>query len=268
MVINLESISNQSIEIVKKAGEFIQQQLNNFNDSHIEIKGLNQLVSFVDIETEKFLVKELGKLIPNSSFITEEKTVEENKNAEYCWIIDPLDGTTNFLHKLPVYSISVALMHQNILQIGIVYEINRNEIFNAILNNGAYLNNNPIQISQNKDLSQSLIATGFPYYDFEKMDAYLNILRELMKSTHGLRRMGSAAVDLAYTAAGRFEGFFEYSLAPWDVAAGILIAQEAGAKVYDFNGGSNYLFGKEIIACSPSIEKEFLTLIKNNFYPN
>ncbi len=267
MVINLDSIANQTIEIVKKAGEFIQLQIKQFNDSHIEIKGLNQLVSFVDIETEKYLVKELAQLIPNSSFITEEKTAEQNKNADYCWIIDPLDGTTNFMHKLPVYSISVALMHKNQLILGVVYEINRNEMFHAIKDHGAFLNNTPISISQNKTLNQSLIATGFPYYDFDKMEAYLNILRNLMKNTHGLRRMGSAAVDLAYTAVGRFEGFFEYSLAPWDVAAGIIIVKEAGGKVYDFNGGENYLFGKEIIALAPCIENDFLSLIKNNFYP-
>ena len=203
----------------------------------------------------------LRKILPEAGFITEEGMVQQTDSQEFAWIIDPVDGTTNYMHGLPVFAISIALQQNDKIISGVVYEINRDECFTAWLNGGAYLNEKPIKVSSAKYLKDSLIATGFPYYDFELMDNYINILKELMRKSHGLRRFGAAAVDLAYTACGRFEGFFEYNLKPWDVAAGTLIVQEAGGKVTDFKGGEDFVFGRELIAgCGMFSELEEIIL--------
>ncbi len=254
-----------NIGTVKHVGEYIKNEASRFKKEAIEHKGLNDLVSYVDKEAEQRLVTGLQKgtetaLNIKPGFITEENTINKEEK-DWQWIIDPLDGTTNFIHGLPVFAISVALMHQNQLKIGIVYEINRDECFYAIKGGGAYLNDERIKVSNATKLSDGLLATGFPYYDFDKMKDYLQILNAFMRQTHGLRRMGSAAVDLAYVACGRFEGFFEYNLNPWDVAAGALIVQEAGGQVSDFNGGDNFLFGREIVA-SANLHDQMLPVIQ------
>lgn len=243
----MQRLLQDLIVLVKETGDFIRQESQKFDQSKIEYKGKNDLVSYVDKEAEKRLVKGLSEMLPGSGFIAEEGTSTKRSDS-YNWIIDPLDGTTNFTHGLPIYAISVALMKRNELALGVVYELNRDECFHASKGEGAFLNHMPIKVSPSKELDKALLATGFPYYDFEQMNKYLAILNDFMQNTHGLRRMGSAAVDLAYTACGRFEGFFEYNLNAWDVAAGALIVQEAGGKVTDFKGGNDFLFGREIIA--------------------
>ena len=245
---NLKEITSQVANLSRHTGEFVRKAAAEFNRDSIEYKGLNDMVSYVDKETEIRLVQGLRKIFPEAGFIAEEGTVQQADNQEFAWIIDPVDGTTNYMHGLPVFAISIALQQNDKIISGVVYEINRDECFFAWLNGGAYLNEKPIKVSSAKYLKDSLIATGFPYYDFELMDNYINILKELMRKSHGLRRFGAAAVDLAYTACGRFEGFFEYNLKPWDVAAGTLIVQEAGGKVTDFKGGEDFVFGRELIA--------------------
>jgi len=243
----MQKLLQEVIVLVKETGEFIRQESKKFDASKIEYKGLNDLVSYVDKEAEKKLVDGLASILPGSGFVAEEGT--SNKKSDiYNWIIDPLDGTTNFTHGLPVFAVSVALMKRNELAMGVVYEINRDECFHAVKGGGSFLNHVPIQVSKINSLDKSLLATGFPYYNFEQMNQYLHIINEFMQKTHGLRRMGSAAVDLVYTACGRFEGFFEYNLNAWDVAAGALIVKEAGGIVSDFNGGEDFLFGREIVA--------------------
>lgn len=248
---NFELLLEQTTEIIKEVSSFIETESKHFDINSIEKKGFNDLVSYVDKEAEKSLVRKLSQVLPDAGFIAEEGT-SSVRSDEYNWIIDPLDGTTNFTHGLPVYAISVALVHKNDLILGVVNEINRKECFSAIKGQGAKLNGASISVSEIDTLGESLMATGFPYYSFDDMQKYLSILNDLMQSTHGLRRMGSAAVDLAYVACGRFEGFFEYNLNAWDVAAGALIVQEAGGQVSDFGGNSNYLFGREIIAAGPT----------------
>ncbi|MFY0591585.1 inositol monophosphatase family protein [Roseivirga sp.] len=243
----MQKLLQDVIVLVKETGEFIRQESRKFDDSKIEYKGKNDLVSYVDKEAEKRLVKGLSDVLPGSGFIAEEGT-SKHRSDIYNWIIDPLDGTTNFTHGLPIYSISVALLKRGELVMGIVYEINRDECFHALKGQGAFLNHAPIKVSEVKTLDKSLLATGFPYYNFDQMRQYLTIINEFMQTTHGLRRMGSAAVDLAYTACGRFEGFFEYNLNAWDVAAGALIVQEAGGTVTDFKGNDDFVFGREIVA--------------------
>jgi myo-inositol-1(or 4)-monophosphatase len=254
---NLEEITSQVAILSRQTGEFVRKAASEFNRESIEYKGLNDMVSYVDKETEERLVDGLRKILSEAGFIAEEGTGQKTDNQEFTWIIDPVDGTTNYMHGLPVFAISIALMQTDKIVSGVVYEINQDECFTAWLGGGAYLNEKPIKISSAKYLKDSLIATGFPYYDFDKMENYLNILRELMQKSHGLRRLGAASVDLVYTACGRFEGFFEYNLKPWDVAAGTLIVQEAGGKVTDFKGGNDFIFGRELIAgCEMFLELE------------
>lgn len=263
---NLSSIAAATVPIVKAAAAFIQKESAQFVTEDIHDKSLNQLVSYVDIEAEKMLVSGLQKVCPEAGFITEESTVTHSQSLAYQWVIDPLDGTTNFLHKLPVYAVSVGLIHEGVPVLGCIYEPNRGELFLAWKSGGAYLNGERISVRQGIQLKDSLLATGFPYYEFDKMQSYLQVLDQLMKQTRGLRRMGSAAVDLAYTACGRFDAFFEYNLSPWDVAAGICIAQEAGAIVTDFKGGNNALFGKEILAATPSLHRDLIQLLTQKFH--
>lgn len=256
----LSDLTHATKVLVLQVGEFIREQRNSFHSSHIQTKSLNSLVSYVDIEAEQMLVNGLKPLWPGVSFITEEETVEANE-AEYKWIVDPLDGTTNFMHGLPVYAISVALMRGKELLIGVVYEIARNELFYAHKNGGAFLNGDKIHVSNEPQLKNSLLATGFPYHDFSQMDAYINLLKDCFQKTRGVRRLGSAATDLAYVAAGRFNGFFEYGLAPWDVAAGAILVQEAGGFICDFRGGDDCIFGKQILAGARSIQPELFDLV-------
>jgi len=258
-----KDVTHEVVELVKEVGKFIRHERTVFTQEAVEEKAFNNLVSYVDKEAEKMLIKGLSGIVEEAGFLAEEGTTVESE-SDWKWIIDPLDGTTNFVHGIPAYSISVALVHLDEIFFGVVYEITRDECFYAIKGKGAFLNGDAIKVSPAARLEQSLIATGFPYYEFGKMEAYLRILNSLMKQTHGLRRIGSAAVDLAYTACGRFEGFFEYNLNPWDVAAGILLVQEAGGFVSDFSGGKNFLFGREIIAAGP-VHPLLLNLIKNEW---
>ena len=258
-------IFKETEKLVERSADFIQNQLGNVKNQQIETKSLNSLVSYVDKKAEEMLVEGCMKILPEAGFITEEETIEKSADKEWLWIIDPLDGTTNFLHSLPFFSISVALQHRGKTVMGLVCEVNRRELFYAIKNEGAFLNGKKISCSSTEKLTDSLLATGFPYYDFDRRDAYLKLLGELMPKSRGIRRLGSAALDLAYTACGRFDAFFEYSLAPWDVAAGAFMVEEAGGIVTDFTGGDNYLYGKEIIATNGGINKEMSELLMSHF---
>lgn len=261
----LQNIVNQVIEVAKQAGDFIRQERRSFDPDKIEYKGLNDMVSYVDKNAERIIVEGLKKVLPESGFITEEKTTT-TVGERYNWIIDPLDGTTNFIHGLPTYSVSIALKEYNELVLGVVYEINQDECFSACKDAPAYLNGKEISVSKNNTVATSLIATGFPYYDFTKQAAYIELFTELMKSSHGLRRIGSAAVDLAYTACGRFDAFYEYNLNAWDVAAGIVIVKQAGGEILNFKGGSEVLEARELLATNGKITGEMLTAIQKYFF--
>lgn len=262
----LEIICKQSCVIVREVGYFIKQELGKVGNKDIETKALNSLVSYVDKTAEEQLVKGLGAILPEATFLTEEATVEQ-KDGVFRWIIDPLDGTTNFLHQLPFFAISVGLQHQGKMVLGIILEVNRDECFYAWQGGGAFLNGKKINVSTSKKLEDSLIATGFPYSALKHIKTYLKTLDFFMKNTRGVRRFGSAALDLAYVACGRFDAFYEYSLNAWDVAGGAIIVQEAGGIVMDFRGGSDYLFGGEIIALNPNIKTPVLESINEAFYP-
>lgn len=259
----LETLTKRVVEIAIEAGAFIRQERKNFTKEKVELKGKSDLVSYVDRETEKMLVSHLSALIPNSGFLTEEKTITQ-ETKEYTWIIDPLDGTTNFVHSIPNYCVSIALMHNEEIIVGVVYEIANDECFNAWKGGGAFMNGQPIRVVSEDQIEDNVFGTGFPIHNFEQIDKYLAILNQLMKNTHGLRRMGSAAADMAYVACGRYGGFFEYNLNPWDIAAGVLLVQEAGGKVSDFSGGENFLFGKEIVGAG-AVHQELLNVITSHW---
>lgn len=260
---NLLEITNKVTVLAKEVGEFIRTERKTFSYSKVEIKGLNDLVSYVDKTSEQKLVEQLAVILPEAGFIVEENTKSGTK--DYNWIVDPLDGTTNFIHGIPCYAISIALEYKGEIILGVVYEVAQNECFYAYKNGGAFLNGNKISVSERNTLSDSLIATGFPIYNFSRLDSYINTLIYLMKSTHGLRRIGAAAADLCYLACGRVDAFFEYNLNAWDVAAGALIVKEAGGTVSDFKRSNNWLFGKEIVATNYHLQNTLETIITENF---
>lgn len=255
---NLTSLVKDVTAVCRETGKYILSQAQTFQYSKVEFKGLNDMVSYVDKTAEEQLVKGLSALLPEAGFLTEEHTVQTDKK-DYTWIIDPLDGTTNFIHGLPIYAISIGLEYNNEIILGVVYEINKDEMFYATKNGGAFLNDEAISCTQTKELKDTLVATGFPYYNFEQLPQYMNLFSNLMQKTHGLRRLGSAAVDLAYVACGRFDAYFEYNLNAWDVAGGALLVQEAGGKCIDFKGGNNYIHGRSIIVGNEILCKQILT---------
>lgn len=263
--LNLEKINKSVISTVREVGEFIQKESRDFDRSKIEFKNesFNNLVSYVDKQAERKIVEALHPLLPEATFLTEEGTAGKKGEGEYCWIIDPLDGTTNYLHGLPVYAISIALTRGDQTILGVVYEINSKECFHAVENDLAYCNDRSIHVSPIDQLKESLLATGFPYYHSSRQEPYLEIIKRFLNETHGIRRLGSAAIDLAYVACGRLEGFFEYNLNAWDVAAGAFIVRQAGGKVTDFKGDEkNYLFGRELCAAG-AVHRQMIDLIRS-----
>lgn len=261
---DFELLTQKTIETAKKAGHFLLKENVKIKSSDVEIKSKNSLVTYVDKNAEKMIIADLETLIPEAGFIAEEGT-SEKRGEDWNWVIDPLDGTTNYIHGLPAYCVSIALMHHNEVVVGVIYEPNLDECFYAWKNSDAFLNNKKITVSTTQNIEQALFATGFPYYDYDKMDGYLKVLKDLMFNSRGIRRVGSAAIDLAYVACGRYDAFYEYSLNPWDVAAGALIVQRAGGIVKDFKKGEDYIFGKEIISSSPKIYAALQEYIDKDF---
>lgn len=259
-MLNYNQICHAVVEIAKTTAVYIQSERGKLISEQIEVKGLNDFVTRVDKTSERMLVDALEELVEGAGFIAEENT-KPQKGEVHNWIIDPLDGTTNFIHGMPCYCISIALMENNEIVVGVIYELNLKECFYAWKGGGAFLNGTKIQVSKAAVLKNALLATGFPYYDYKWLDEYLDLFKYFMKNTHGVRRLGSAAADLAYVAAGRFEGFYEYSLKAWDVAAGALIVTEAGGKVSDFKGGDNYIFGQEMVCSNEAIFDEFQSIV-------
>lgn len=251
----------QVCEIARETGNIMAEERKNFNPDKIESKGLHDLVSYVDKESEIRIIKALQLLLPESGFIAEEGT-SDKKGEKYNWVIDPLDGTTNFIQGIPVYCVSIALLDEGEPVLGVVYEVGQQECFYAWKGGGAFLNGQSIRVAESDNMHEAFLATGFPYSNFDKIESYLQFLQWAMKNSRGVRRLGSAAADLAYVACGRFDAFWEYDLKPWDVAAGVLLVLEAGGKVYDFQGNNDYIFGRSIVASNPSVDETILSKIK------
>ena len=258
---NYKQICQQVAQLAMQTGKELMQYRNN-NKLIIEAKGPHDFVTQMDKFSEQLLVAGLEKIVPEAGFIAEENT-RTNRAETYNWIIDPIDGTTNFIHQMPPYAISIALMEGEQIVVGIVLELSHMELFSAWIGGGAYLNNTPIHVSATPDVNNALIATGFPYNNFSRIDGYMLSLNHFMRMASGVRRIGSAATDLVYTACGRFDAFYEYDLKPYDVAAGSIIVTEAGGRVCDFANGNNYLFGREMVATNNILHNEFMTTITN-----
>ena len=253
---DLKQLTDDVSLLCGEVAEFIRTEAARFTEASVESKSFNNLVSYVDKTAETLLVEGLGKLVPAAGFIAEEGTGERKEGHN--WIIDPLDGTTNFVHGVPCYCISIGLADGSDMLVGVVLEVTRNECFSAWKGGGAWLNGMAIRVSQRRRLQDSLLATGFPYDDFGREEQYMDLLRALMHKSRGIRRLGSAAADLAYVACGRFEAFYEYGLNPWDVAAGALLVREAGGTVTDFRNGDEWLFGEELVASNGHIHGELI----------
>ena len=242
------------------------KELRAASEFRVDQKAKNDLVTTADLALEAFLVNQIRELFPDDVIWAEEnhsKPVELNQRV---WIIDPIDGTTNFSHGFAPYCVSIALWDKTELVMGVVYELAHNQCFYATKGQGAYLNGSPLQISTCSKPEESLIATGFPYTEFSLVDPFLALLKLLFRETHGVRRAGAASYDLCAVAAGWVEGFFEQGLKAWDVAAGGLIVQEAGGQICDWNGGDDWLMGKQIIAANDPIKKYLLKRIQG-IYP-
>jgi myo-inositol-1(or 4)-monophosphatase len=257
---DLKNICRKVEIIAAETAAFILKESEVFDKNTAKTKGLHDFVSYVDIGAEKMLVEMLGNLLPEAGFKVEEGT-SEKKGSRYCWIVDPLDGTTNFLHNIHPFAISIALNEFDEVIAGVVFEAGGKETFKAWKGGGSWLNGKKIYVSHENNLANSLISTGFPYKDFSHLENYLKCLEYLIRKSQGVRRMGSASIDLAYVACGRFEAFFEYGLNPWDVAAGTILVREAGGVVSDFSGRENNITGLEIVAANNLVYAEFLEIV-------
>lgn len=259
---NLEFICHRVADASREAGQFIREELGKVKADQILEKEKHSLVSYVDIETEKMLAKALDPLVPNAQYLTEENTQTQISTSQYSWIIDPLDGTTNFLKGIPVFSVSIALAYESEPVVGVVFDVMRDECFSAWKGGGCYLNGDRIQVSTVATLEESIIATGFPYKR-GYMPNLAAILTHVLHHARGIRRLGSAAIDLAYTAAGRFDGYYETRLNPWDIAAGILLIQEAHGKVTNFQGDEKgILNAHHVVASNRWIHNELMKCIE------
>lgn len=263
-MINTKELCFKVQQCVLETAEIIKRERKNFDaNTDVEKKGHSNFVTHIDKLSEENLVRELSKLLPEAGFVAEEGT--SNKKGEtFNWVIDPIDGTTNFIHGLSPYSICVGLMQNEKPVMGVVYEITQGEMFYAWEGSKAYLNGELIEVSRACEHQDALIATGFPYYDLGKLELFMESLKEVMAKTSGVRRLGSAAIDLCYVACGRFEAFWEYGLHAWDVAAASFILQQAGGKICDFKGNNNYIFGGEIVATNDLYFNKFYEIVHNH----
>jgi myo-inositol-1(or 4)-monophosphatase len=257
---NLEIVCNDVINLTNHVAEYIRKEREVMTSGSIESKGRHNFVTHVDKGSEERLVNGLKKIIPESGFIAEEGTSSEVGEI-YNWVIDPIDGTTNFIHGAPPYSISIGLMEKTEVVLGIVFEISGSECFSGFKGSVVKLNGKQIKVSSVENVSDSLIATGFPYDNFNRLEPFMKTMDYFFYNSHGVRRLGSAAIDLAYVACGRYDAFYEYNLNPWDVAAGAFLVQLAGGRVSDFKGTDNFLFGKEIVASNALIFDQFQNIV-------
>ncbi len=233
---------------------------NNFKSVY---KKQNDLVTEVDKSSEELITRIFAKKYPTISILGEEFGFNGDNTSKF-WIIDPLDGTTNFAHGFPQFSVSIGLVENGKIILGCVYEVVRDELFYAARGKGAFLNGEKLSVSENS-LSSSLVATGFPYHDFSHLNEYLNTFKEVVQKTHGIRRPGSAASDLAYVAAGRFDSFWEYNLKPWDLAAGTILIKEAGGVITDFDGSQTMLKTGNVVAGGKKSQAELLEIVNRNY---
>ena len=257
------------VKAARRASQVINRASNDIEHLKITTKQHNDFVTEVDRTAEAAIIDVLREAYPEYSILAEEsgRAAGTDTESEYQWIIDPLDGTTNFLHGFPQYAVSIALAHKGQLNQALVYDTLRNEMFTASKGGGAFLNERRIRVTKCLGLDDALLGTGFPFRNFEHLNAYMATFKDLTQRSQGIRRTGSAALDLAYVASGRLDGFWEFGLAPWDMAAGCLLITEAGGLVGDLAGGDNYLKTNNLVAGTPKVFSQLLQVIDSHRPP-
>ena len=257
---------NIAIKAARRAGQIINRASNDLDLIKVATKQPNDFVTEVDKAAEAAIIETLQEAYPGYGILAEESGATAGKGGrdeEFQWIIDPLDGTTNFIHGMPQYAVSIALAREGIIEQAVVFDPNRNELFTASKGAGAFLNERRIRVSRRTKLQDALLGTGFPYRSFNQIDTYLAIFRELAEKTAGMRRPGAASLDLAYVACGRYDGFWEFGLSPWDMAAGALLISEAGGLVSDLRGETSYLETGNLVAGTPKVFAPLLKIIQD-----
>jgi myo-inositol-1(or 4)-monophosphatase len=257
---------NIAVKAARRAGSIITRASEDIGSLTINDKGFNDFVSEVDLASEKEIIRVLKASYPDHAFLGEESGLSHQ--ADNVWIIDPLDGTTNFLHGFPQYCVSIALEQKGEITQAVIYDPNRNDLFTATKGQGAYLNQRRMRVSNKSKLKESILGTGFPFRDFQHLPVYLKIFEDVVRGTSGVRRPGSAALDLAYVAAGWFDGFFEINLSKWDIAAGGLLVTEAGGIVSDFSEKDGWLESGNIVATTPKIYDPLIKIIQSHITDN
>jgi myo-inositol-1(or 4)-monophosphatase len=252
---------NIAVKAARRAGGIINRAARDLDGVSVASKRQNDFVTEVDRAAEAEIIDVLRKAYPDHAILAEESGAAGS--SEYQWIIDPLDGTTNFIHGFPQYAVSIALRHRGVLTQAVVYDPTKNELFTATRGRGAFLDDKRLRVSKRAKLGESLIGTGFPFKELEHLEEYVRALKAMMSGTAGVRRAGAAALDLAYVAAGRLDGFWEIGLSPWDMAAGALLILEAGGLVTDFDGEPEYLERGQIVAGTPKIFPSLLQAVQN-----
>ncbi|GAA5159889.1 inositol monophosphatase family protein [Viridibacterium curvum] len=264
----MHPILNIAVKAARRAATVINRASLDLDLIEVRTKQPSDFVTEVDQAAERAIIEVIREAYPEHGILAEESGrsdgAGDSAQSEFQWIIDPLDGTTNFIHGFPQYAVSIGITQKGVLQHGVIYDPVRNELFTASRGKGAFLNDRRIRVSKRTKLQDSLIGTGFPFRNFDHIDSYTAIFRELVQKTAGLRRPGAAALDLAYVACGRTDGFFEFGLAPWDMAAGALMVSEAGGLISDFSGESAYLETGNLVAGSPRIFAPLLQIVQSH----
>ncbi len=260
----LRSFLKTAVTAARLAGDIIVRNLGHLSTGDVQTKQAFDFVTKVDRWSESVIMQKIREKFPHHLFLTEE-SLKQEETDDYRWIIDPLDGTTNYIHGYPVFSVSIALEYRREIILGVVFDPLKDELFHTLKGRAAFLNNKPIHVSGINQLENSLVATGFPFRKKDMIDLYLKAFKKVFFVVSDIRRAGSAAIDLAYVASGRIEGFFELNLSPWDIAAGSLLITEAGGVITDFEGGEEFLSKGDIVSGSTYVHNEILKIIRPIF---
>ncbi|MCI0706803.1 MAG: inositol monophosphatase [Ignavibacteriae bacterium] len=256
----MSTLLELATETAIAAGRFLKQNVGKIKQIDRKLGQETNLVTEIDRKAESMIIERIRKRYPQHGFLGEESGGQET-DSEYKWVIDPLDGTTNFTHGLPIFCVSVGLEHKGELLLGVVYDPNMDELFTTEKDGGAFLNNKRIHVSTTNKLGESLLVTGFPYDIKTRTDGIVAHFENFLKASQAVRRLGSAALDLCYVAAGRFDGYWENSLNPWDMAAGVLLVQEAGGTVSDFRGFPSTIYQKPVLATNGKIHEQMIEML-------
>jgi myo-inositol-1(or 4)-monophosphatase len=257
----MQALLNTAVKAARKGGEIALRHLQHVHQLKVHTKQHNEFVTKVDLESEEAIIETIRERYPDHAFLAEEGGLKGDGDGEYVWVIDPLDGTTNYVHGFPVFAVSIALRVKGRLTVAVIYDPNRQEIFTAIRGKGAQVDGRRIRVSSRKDLQEALIGTGFPYRSKDHVESYMKMLASVLTETAGIRRPGAASLDLAYVAAGRLDGFWEFGLQEWDIAAGSLIVREAGGLISELQGDGDYFRSGNIVVGNPKVHDALRKLL-------